>query len=135
VSLAGRHAPVSRANVIRAIDLVRASVKIRCDLSLSFVGPARMRALNAKWKRADRVTDAIAFSWVGPRGRLVGDVYLCRAAAQANARAYQVPLKEELLRLVIHAMLHVLGFDHPEGERRVRSAMWRRQERLLAWLI
>src|SRR2546426_8012224 len=33
------------------------------------------------------------------------------------------------VRLAVHGTLHVLGYDHPEGPERVRSAMWRRQER------
>jgi len=36
---------------------------------------------------------------------------------------------EELVRLAVHGTRHVLGFDHPEGPGRTRSAMWRRQER------
>ena len=40
-------------------------------------------------------------------------------------------MREELLRLVVHGVLHVLGYDHPDGESRERSAMWRRQETLV----
>ncbi len=40
-----------------------------------------------------------------------------------------MPLREELIRLVVHGTLHALGRTHPEGEGRTRSPMWRRQER------
>jgi probable rRNA maturation factor len=40
-----------------------------------------------------------------------------------------IPLREELIRLVVHGTLHALGWDHPEGPGRTRSAMWRKQER------
>ena len=40
-------------------------------------------------------------------------------------------VREELARLVVHGTLHVLGHDHPEDDSRLRSPMWRRQERLL----
>jgi ssRNA-specific RNase YbeY (16S rRNA maturation enzyme) len=40
-------------------------------------------------------------------------------------------VREETLRLVVHGVLHVLGYDHPAGESRYESPMWRRQERLL----
>jgi len=51
--------------------------------------------------------------------------------ARENATRLGVPLRRELARLVVHGTLHVLGHDHPEGERREQSAMWQRQERYL----
>ena len=44
-------------------------------------------------------------------------------------------LREELVRLVVHGTLHVLGYDHPDGPGRTRSAMWRRQERYVRRLM
>jgi probable rRNA maturation factor len=40
--------------------------------------------------------------------------------------------REEIARLVVHGTLHVAGHDHPDGESRTRSPMWKRQERILA---
>jgi ssRNA-specific RNase YbeY (16S rRNA maturation enzyme) len=40
-----------------------------------------------------------------------------------------------LLRLVVHGILHVLGYDHPEGASRTRSRMWKLQEAYVAALI
>jgi probable rRNA maturation factor len=51
--------------------------------------------------------------------------------AAREAAAHGVTLREELLRLVVHGTLHVLGHDHPEGAGRERSPMWRAQERYL----
>jgi probable rRNA maturation factor len=88
-----------------------------------------MQALNRDWKDHDRPTDVISFALPGPDGELVGDVYICPAVARASARELGIPVRQELVRLVIHGTLHVLGYDHPEGAGRTRSAMWRRQER------
>jgi len=52
--------------------------------------------------------------------------------AAAQARDLGIPVREELRRLVVHGVLHVTGHDHPAGPPRVRSPMWRRQERYLA---
>ena len=49
-----------------------------------------------------------------------------------EARSRDVPVRQELLRLMIHGVLHVLGHDHPEGHGREESEMWRLQERYLA---
>lgn len=64
--------------------------------------------------------------------RLVGDVYICPEAARRAAADPDGPdLDEELVRLVVHGTLHVLGHDHPEGEGRWESPMYRLQESLV----
>jgi probable rRNA maturation factor len=64
----------------------------------------------------------------------VGDVYVGSWVAAREANARGLPLREELIRLVIHGTLHVLGRTHPEGAARTRSSMWRRQERYVGAL-
>ena len=99
------------------------------EVTITFVGPRRMRALNGAWKGHDRPTDVLSFALRQPGGGTVADVYICAAAARSAARELGLPAAEELVRLVVHGTLHALGYDHPEGEGRTRSAMWRRQER------
>jgi probable rRNA maturation factor len=96
--------------------------------SVTFLGAGRMRALNRRTFGRDRVTDVIAFE-LPHAGRWGGDLYVCPPAARAAAVAEGVPLAEELVRLLVHGTLHALGYEHPEGEGRTRSRMWRRQER------
>jgi probable rRNA maturation factor len=88
-----------------------------------------MRRLNSRHKGHDRPTDVLAFALAGPAGRSVGDVYICAHVAEREARARDIRLEEELVRLVVHGTLHALGQEHPDGDGRARSAMWRRQER------
>jgi probable rRNA maturation factor len=79
----------------------------------------------------DRPTDIITFGFRDPAGALIGDVYICPSVAMANAKAFGVSQREELLRLAVHGTLHVLGYEHPDGESRTTSPMWKLQERLL----
>lgn len=115
--------------VARVVNLVLAGEKTAAQVSVAFIGPTRMRSLNREWKHHDRPTDVIAFALPGPGGELVGDVYICPAVARAEAKRLGLPARQELIRLVVHGTLHVLGYDHPEGAGRTRSTMWRRQER------
>lgn len=97
-------------------------------ISVTFLGRDRMRQLNQQYKRRDRPTDVLAFALSEPEGDLVGDVYLCTWVARREAKQRNIPLSEELVRLVVHGTLHVLGYDHPEGPGRTSSDMWSRQE-------
>jgi probable rRNA maturation factor len=127
VGWAGRAAQpaLSAARVRRIVNAVLDGERAGdAAVSVTFLSAARMRALNRRTFGRDALTDVIAFG-LPHAGRVGGDVYVCPAAA---ARA-PAPLAQELLRLVVHGTLHVLGYDHPVGTGRTRSAMWQRQER------
>lgn len=104
------------------------------ELSLTMADDEAIRALNREYLYRDRPTDVIAFS-LGDEGRVVGDVYIGFDQALRQADELGVPMEEELTRLAIHGALHVLGWDHPEGEERADSPMYRLQERLLSEVL
>jgi len=107
----------------------------RARVELALLDAAAMRRLNRRVTGRRALTDVLAFALPQPDGALLGDVYICPAAAERWVRnggrgtgdARRV--EEELVRLTVHGTLHVLGYDHPDGPGRTRSAMWRRQER------
>ena len=134
VVVSGRSHPLRRADVVRGAQAVLQGERRTAILSVAFIGRDRMRALNACWKGKDRVTDVLAFSLAGPGGIVAGDIYICPWVASREATARGIPLRRELLRLVVHGALHVLGYDHPAGEKSTASPMWRRQERYLSRL-
>lgn len=104
------------------------------NVSVTFLSGQRMRALNRRALGRDRATDVIAFGLPHP-GRVVGDVYICPSLAQRSARQMGISEREEVLRLVVHGTLHVLGYEHSEGVERTVSTMWRLQERYLRRLM
>ena len=120
------------ATVRRVVSSVLAGERRSAALvSVSFVGPQVIRRLNRLHMGHDSPTDVLSFGWPAPGSSraVVGDIYVCRAVAAREARTRRIPLRQELIRLVIHGMLHLLGHDHPDGRDRMRSPMWRRQER------
>lgn len=135
VAVSGRHLPVARSAVVAAVQAVLAGERRRATISISFVGPQAIRQLNLAWLGQDRSTDVIAFELPQPGPNALGDVYICQAVARRQAALLRVPLKAELLRLVIHGTLHVLGYQHPEGAGRTQSPMWRKQERYLSCVV
>jgi probable rRNA maturation factor len=117
--------------VRRAVAAVLKGERRAADISVTFLGSVAMQRMNRKYKRHDRPTDVISFSLPQPDGTLAGDIYLCRGVAAREAHARGIPVRQELLRLVIHGTLHVLGHDHPGDHGREQSPMWTRQERYL----
>jgi probable rRNA maturation factor len=129
VVVSGRRLPVSRALVRRVVQTVLRSERRDALISVTFLGRDSMRRLNAEHKGHDRPTDVLTFGLTDPSGRTIGDVYICPWVARQEAREREIPFRQELVRLIVHGTLHALGRDHPEGPERIRSAMWRRQER------
>lgn len=126
-------APLAAAGLARlATAVLRAEGVRRAAVSIALVGRRRIRSVNRIHRGHDRETDVISFGpFPVPHSpfRVVGDIYICVPVAVAQARGFHTTAQDELRRLVVHGVLHVLGYDHPGGEKRVGSAMWRRQER------
>jgi len=129
---------VSQARVKSAVLIALKAEGIRdAMISVAFVGAAAIASINQKYLRHRGPTDVISFGFAGGgnRSAVIGDIYICPEVARANARSQGVTVTEELLRLVVHGTLHVLGYDHPARVDRMKSPMWRRQERILARVV
>jgi probable rRNA maturation factor len=125
----GSRPPVTKARLTRVARQVVAWERARrTRVELTLLDATGMRRLNRRATGRRGVTDVIAFRLPQPDGTLLGDVYLCPAAARRWVDGESSTLGAELVRLAVHGTLHVLGYDHPEGPGRTRSAMWRKQE-------
>jgi probable rRNA maturation factor len=116
----------------RVLEWERAPAGSHVDITL--LSAAEMRLANRRATGRRGLTDVIAYPLPQPDGRMLGDVYICPAAAN-DATGNGVDLCEELVRLTVHGTLHVLGYDHPDSAARTRSRMWRLQERYVTRLL
>ncbi len=114
-----------------AIALLAAEgVEGECALGIAFVAEGEMRSLNAEHRALDEVTDVLAFPLDGldelPAGleRQLGDVVICHAQALRQAAEAGVDPLAEVRTLVLHGLLHLLGYDHEAdaGEMLARQA-------------
>ena len=134
VASAGVRIPVALARVERvALHVLRAERVRHALLSITFVTERRIAALNRLHLGHRGPTDVISFGFAraSRREALIGDVYVAPGVARRNAAAAGRGIREELLRLVVHGVLHVVGHDHPVDDGRYDSPMWRRQETLV----
>ena len=113
----------------KVLDLVG---EPEAELSLEIVGNSRIQRLNQQYRGENHPTDVLAFTLPktpGPSFRLLGDVVISLHMAQAQARRFGHHVDEELLRLLIHGTLHLLGYDHERGGQEARRM--RRKERAI----
>jgi probable rRNA maturation factor len=101
------------------------------ELSVLVVGAARSRRLNRRYRARDSATNVLSFAPAAP-GPLLGDLVICPAVLQREARAQGKAIRAHWMHLIIHGALHLIGYDHarPQDARR----MERREVRLLRTL-
>ena len=116
--------------------LLDALGRTRAELSLALVDDATGAELNQRFRGREGATDVLSFALLeGPhaqhRGALLGDVVIALGVARRQADARGTPLEAECRRLLIHGVLHLLGYDHARpAETRVMQAkeraLWRK---------
>lgn len=98
------------------------------ELSVALVGDERMRELNRDWRGKDRTTDVLSFSQVEGEDMpeaspMLGDVVVSVDVLRRQAADGGWAVEEELARLLLHGVLHLIGYDHEdEGDARVMRA-------------
>jgi probable rRNA maturation factor len=123
-----RHAVADVARGVLRAEGVRDAL-----VSVTFVDASTIARLNKRHLGHIGATDVISFQFDRVTGSdpVIADLYICPSIARRNAAERDAGAREEIARLVIHGVLHALGYDHPDDERRESSPMWRRQEQLV----
>jgi probable rRNA maturation factor len=119
---AGRKYPASELKLI-VVKLLAALKKNKSELSIALVGDKEMRPLNAKYRRNNKTTDVLAFpsDEKHPAGSvLLGDVVISVEQARRQAKERKKTVKSEMVTLLIHGILHLLGYDHERSERQAK---------------
>jgi len=123
-----------RALTLFATKAKRA-VGARGELSIRITSSAEMRALNRRFRRKNKPTDVLSFPAETPR--LAGDIAISAEIAAANADALGHSVDTELKILILHGLLHLVGYDHETdaGEMQAKEAKLRRRLKLPVGLI
>lgn len=121
-----RARPRAVATVVHSV--LKAERRSRASVSVVFIDSRRSRALNRRYLGHDWVTDVISFP-LAPGPAIDGEVYVNLDRARTQADQLGLPYGNEVLRLIVHGVLHLLGYDDRDPVRRRR--MQRRQEDLV----
>ena len=114
---------ISSDSEIKPLSLKKLAQKILRDfkekggLNIILVSDSYMRKLNQRFTRRKGTTDVLSFSFrekgiTKDKGVFLGEVYISADKARKQAEDYQVPVEQELKRLVTHGVLHLLGYEH-----------------------
>ncbi|MEI8347587.1 MAG: rRNA maturation RNase YbeY, partial [Pseudomonadota bacterium] len=99
--------------------------KNEIQMHLTLCGVSKIKSLNKKYRKIDKVTDVLSFPlhedlypYVGRSRKSfqpvldLGDIFICREVAARQAENFGRSYQEEVIYLLIHSFLHLLGFDH-----------------------
>ena len=99
---------------------------IAAEVSVRFTSDEEVKILNAAWRAKDKPTNVLSFPMVEPgqvaslakaQGEaLLGDIVLAHGICAHEAAAKGVAVADHARHLVVHGMLHLLGYDHERGE-------------------
>lgn len=100
-------------------------------VSVALVGESEMKEINGKYRGKNEVTDVLSFGerdslleYPGPQGNFLGEIIICYPQAVAQAREKDRLVGEEARVLLVHGLLHLLGFDHKKkGEAEKMEAL------------
>ena len=104
----------------RLIEAARRTVALadaNGSVSLRLVGTAEMAGLNEQYRRKNGATNVLSFAQgvTDEHGRrLLGDVIVCADVVEREAREQGKPVQDHYLHLIVHGVLHLLGYDHVE---------------------
>lgn len=139
VQIASAFADLLSASRLRAVvEAVLRSEGQTGQVTLVVTDDLGIRELNRDFLGLDAPTDVLAFSAQEDGGAFVaapeaedylGDVIVSYPSALTQSKEYGLPVDQELDLLVVHGVLHLLGYDHADKED--KDVMWARQEAIL----
>lgn len=111
------------------------------EISILLIDNNYIRELNKKYLNKDKPTDVLSFPMQPARRKtafsltpsalnLLGDIVISVEKAEEQAKSINVSLDDEITRLLIHGILHILGHEHEKGGKKARE-MKKEEERLL----
>jgi probable rRNA maturation factor len=94
------------------------------SLFINFINAEEIKEINTDYLNHKYSTDIITFNYSGSNSLLDGELYISVDDAKYFAGKYKVSLKEEIVRLVIHGILHLLNYDdHTKNDKFVMKQM------------
>ncbi|OGW11170.1 MAG: rRNA maturation RNase YbeY [Nitrospinae bacterium RIFCSPLOWO2_12_39_16] len=132
---------IDRQRVKRWVSLILKKLGyLKSEISILFIDDMEMRILNKRYRGKDKTTDVLSFPQISdfksairnPQfAILLGDVVISLETAKRQAKESGHPFNREVIILLTHGILHLLGYDH-EGDKKKAVEMRRKEKELMS---
>ena len=130
--VAGQRLQPFKKTIRRAAKATLASFDLpkKSEISIAIVGDTEIRRLNRQYRNRDHTTNVLSFAMedgaqlpaeMAQQAHLLGDVVLSYETVVKEARLRQISTKHHMAHLVIHGVLHLLGYDHERSPEEARQ--------------
>lgn len=116
--------PALTRKVLRAtLQFLDWPATLKTEVSVVFTTDARIQKLNREWRGKDKPTNVLSFPQLEdfnvsqPAPVHLGDIVVALQTVKREAKAQEKPAKAHVAHLLVHGMLHLLGYDHETGPR------------------
>jgi probable rRNA maturation factor len=116
-SVKSRILPRNRLNSLTNLIYNREHLQKKQKSNLICCSDYTIRKLNREYRSKDKVTDVLSFAF--NEADLLGEIYISIRRTEIQARRYNVTFDDEFLRLFIHGLLHLTGYDHILSQERI----------------
>lgn len=118
--------------------------KKNVGLSIVFVDENKIKELNKKYLKRNSVTDVLSFTWLEDKKdrelvrlsflrNILGEIVICLSQVKKNAEKFNQPFEKELAKVIIHGILHLLGYEH-KNSKKEKDYMFQKEEIYLSEL-
>jgi rRNA maturation RNase YbeY len=122
---------IKKAPLHRLIYFLKIKLNFKIEsLYINFISGTSIQEINKKFLKHDFSTDILTFNYSGNNAILDGEILISSKDAETNSKKYGVTFQEEISRLVIHGILHLIGYNDINPEQKLE--MSRLEDKLLA---
>ncbi len=116
--------PFKKNTIHKLISLLSNDLKFSVgNLEISFVDSAEIKEVNNKYLKHNYSTDIITFNYSSKRDIIDGEIIISLDDSKNNSKRYHSTIKQEIFRVIIHGILHLIGYnDINKKERRIMKS-------------
>lgn len=128
---------INKSFLIEVAEVVLKKEKVskKAEISIAIINSKEMHNLNLQYRKKDKPTDVLSFGsikdFLTVESFTLPEIIICPDEVKKNAEEYKVSFKNELVKVMIHGILHLLDYDHEKNEQDAKE-MFLKQDKYLA---